>query len=98
MNVQPWQFVVVESDEAKAKIGGVVYAASNVESSAFAVAIATQGGGYPVAAGRAMPSMCLVARNEGVVSSPDGMADQAAAARAVGLDEGWLPVNIPSFG
>jgi hypothetical protein len=26
------------------------------------------------------------------------MPDQEAAARALGLDEGWLPVNIPSFG
>jgi hypothetical protein len=26
------------------------------------------------------------------------MPDPAAAAEALGLDEGWLPVNIPSFG
>jgi hypothetical protein len=26
------------------------------------------------------------------------MADPEAAARALGLDEGWLPVSIPSFG
>jgi hypothetical protein len=26
------------------------------------------------------------------------MGDQDAAARALGLDAGWLPVNIPSFG
>ena len=98
MNVQPWQFVVVESDEAKERIGGVVYATANIESCAFAVAIATEGGGYPVDVGRALQNMFLVAWNEGVVSCPNGMADQAAAARALGLDEGWLPVNIPSFG
>lgn len=97
-NVQPWQFVLVESDEAKTKIGGVVYAASNIETCAFAVAIATEGGGYPVDVGRAMQNMFLVAWNEDVVSCPNGMADQEAAARALGLDEGWLPVNIPSFG
>jgi nitroreductase len=98
MNVQPWRFVVVESDEAKQRVGGVVYAASNLESSAFAVAISTEGGGYPVDVGRAMQNMFLVAWNEGVVSCPNGMPDQAAAAGALGLDEGWLPVNIPSFG
>ena len=97
-NVQPWRFVVVESDEAKQRIGGVVYAASNIESSAFAVAIATEGGGYPVDVGRAMQNMFLTAWSEGVVSCPNGMADQQAAARTLGLDEGWLPVNIPSFG
>jgi len=97
-NVQPWRFIVVESDEAKQRIGGLVYAAQNLESSAFAVAIATEGGRYPVDVGRAMQNMFLVAWNEGVVSCPNGMPDQEAAARALGLDEGWLPVNIPSFG
>jgi len=98
MNVQPWRFVVVESDEAKQRVGGVVYAASNIESCAFAVAIATEGGGYPVDVGRAMQNMFLVAWNAGVVSCPNGMADQGAAAQALGLDDGWLPVSIPSFG
>jgi len=98
MNVQPWQFVVVESDEAKRRIGGVVYAATNVETCAFAVGIATEGGGYPVDVGRAMQNMFLAAWNEGVVSCPNGMGDQEAAAGALGLDEGLLPLNIPSFG
>lgn len=97
-NVQPWQFVVVESDEAKRRTGEQVYAAANVESCAFAVAIATEGGGNPVDVGRAMQNMFLVAWNEGVVSCPNGIKDPEAAARALSLDEGWLPVNIPSFG
>jgi nitroreductase len=79
-------------------VGGVVYAATNIETSAFSIGIATEGGGYPADVGRAMQNMFLVAWNEGVVSCPNGMADQEAAARALGLDEGWLPVNIPSFG
>ena len=98
VNKQPWRFVVVESDEAKSRVAQVVYAAGNVETCAFAVAIATEGGGYPVDVGRAMQNMFLVAWNEGVVSCPNGMSDQGAAARALGLDDGWLPVNIPSFG
>ena len=97
-NVQPWQFVVVESGEAKQRVGELVYVAANIESCAFAVAIATEGGGYPVDVGRAMQNMFLVAWNEGVVSCPNGMADQGAAAQALGLDDGWLPVSIPSFG
>jgi nitroreductase len=98
VNKQPWRFVVVESAEAKQRVAGVVYAAANVETCAFAVAIATEGGGYPVDVGRALQNMFLVAWNEGVVSCPNGMPDQEAAARALGLDDGWLPVNIPSFG
>jgi nitroreductase len=98
MNVQPWRFVIVESAEAKERVSKVVYAAGNIESCAFAAGIATEGGGYPVDVGRAMQNMFLTAWNEGVVSCPNGMADPEAAARALGLDEGWLPLNIPSFG
>jgi nitroreductase len=97
-NVQPWRFVVVESEDAKQRIAELVYAASNVATCAFAVAIATEGGGHAVDVGRAMENMFLVAWNEGVVSCPNGMPDQGAAARALGLDEGWVPVYIPSFG
>jgi nitroreductase len=97
-NVQPWQFVVVESDEAKRRVGGVVYAASNIETCAFAVAIATEGAKYPLDVGRALQNMFLVAWNEGVVSCPNGMPDQQAAAAALGLEGDWLPVNIGSFG
>ena len=45
-----------------------------------------------------MQNMLLVAWNDGVVSCPNGMPDAAAAARVLGLEDGLLPVNIPSFG
>jgi nitroreductase len=98
VNKQPWRFVVVESDEAKARVAETVYMADNINASAVAVAIATEGGRAPLDVGRAMQNMFLVAWNEGVASCPNGTADPAAAAAALGLDEGWLPVNIPSFG
>ena len=98
VNKQPWTFIVIASEEAKERAAGVVYAGDNIRSCAFAVAIATEGGGFPVDVGRAMQNMFLVAWNEGVVSCPNGMADPEAAAQAIGLDDGWLPVNIPSFG
>ena len=97
-NVQPWRFVVVESEEAKQRVGELVYVAANIESSAFAVAIATEGGRYPLDVGRAMQNMFLVAWNEGVVSCPNGIKDPESAARVLGLDERCLPLNIPSFG
>jgi nitroreductase len=97
VNKQPWVFVVVASDEVKQRVAETVYAGDNIRSSAFAVGIATEGGGSAIDVGRAMQNMFLVAWNDGVVSCPNGMADPEAAARALGLDEGWLPVNIPSF-
>jgi nitroreductase len=98
VNKQPWQFVVVESDDAKERVAETVYASDNIRNCAFAVAIATEGGKYPFDCGRALQNMFLAAWNEGVVSCPNGMPDPEVAARALGLDEGWLPVNIPSFG
>jgi len=98
VNKQPWTFVVIESDEAKERAAGVVYAGDNIRTSAFAVAIATEGGGFPLDVGRAMQNMFLAAWNDGVVSCPNGIADPETAAQALGLDGGLLPVNIPSFG
>ncbi len=97
-NKQPWTFVVVESAEAKARLAELVYMEANVRTCAFAVAIATGGGKFPLDVGRAMQNMMLAAWNDGVVSCPNGMPDPEAAARALGLDEGSLPINIPSFG
>jgi nitroreductase len=97
VNKQPWRFVVVESAEAKERVAGVVYAAANIETCAFAIAIATEGGGSAMDVGRALQNMFLVAWNEGVVSCPNGISDPQAAAEALGLPDGWLPVNIPSF-
>ena len=96
-NKQPWTFVVVESAEAKARLAELVYMEANVRTCAFAVAIATEGGKFPLDVGRAMQNMMLTAWSEGVVSCPNGIPDTDEAARALGLEEGILPVNIPSF-
>jgi nitroreductase len=97
-NKQPWTFVVVESPEVKERLAELVYEPANIRTSAFAVAIATEGGKYPFDVGRSMQSMMLVAWNDGVASCPNGMPDPSAAAAALGLEEGQIPVNIPSFG
>jgi len=97
-NVQPWTFVVVETPEAKERVAELVYAGANIRTCTFAVAIATSGGKYPLDVGRAMQNMMLTAWNEGVVSCPNSMPDTEAAARALGLAEGVLPLNIPTFG
>jgi nitroreductase len=97
-NRQPWTFVVVERAELKDRLAETVYAADNVRSAAFAIAIVTEGGKYAVDVGRAMQNMFLVAWNEGVVSCPNGSRDPRAAARVLDLEEALLPVNIPTFG
>jgi nitroreductase len=98
VNRQPWTFVVVETPEVKEQVAQAVYAQDNVRTAPLVIAIATEGGGAPLDVGRAMQNMFLVAWNDGVVSCPNGMPDPKAAARVLGLEEGLLPVNIPSFG
>jgi nitroreductase len=90
--------VVVESRETKERLAALVYAQENVRTAPLVIAIATEGGGSPFDVGRALQNMFLAAWNDGVVSCPNGMPDREAAARLLGLDEGMLPVNIPSFG
>jgi nitroreductase len=82
VNKQPWTFVVVESDDAKARVAETVYASGNILGCAFAVAIATEGGKYPFDCGRAMQNMMLAAWNEGVVSCPNGMPRSGGGSRS----------------
>jgi nitroreductase len=97
-NKQPWRFVLAERPDAKERLAETVYAADNIRTCAFAVAIVTPDGKYPLDVGRAIQNMFLAAWNEGVASCPNGTPDPAAAALVLGLEDGLLPVNIPSFG
>jgi nitroreductase len=98
VNKQPWLFVVVESAEARERIAELVYAPENIRTCAFAVAIATEDGKLPMDVGRALQNMMLTAWNDGVVSCPNGVKDRDAVAAALGLEGGFVPLNIPSFG
>jgi nitroreductase len=97
VNRQPWTFVVVDNPGLKERLAEMVYTGDNVRRAAFVVAIGTKDGGRALDVGRALQNMMLVAWNEGVVSCPNGMPDAVAAAQVLGLDEGLLPVIIPSF-
>jgi nitroreductase len=98
VNRQPWTFVVVESSDRKDALAELVYEGRNVRTAAVVVAIATAGGGSPLDVGRAMQNMMLAAWNDGVASCPNGMADPAAAGRALGLEDDLQPVNVLTFG
>jgi nitroreductase len=97
-NRQPWRFVVIEDGSWKETLAPMVYAAGNIETAAFVVAIVTEGGRRPFDVGRAAQNMMLAAWNEGVASCPNGMPDAAGAADALGLEGDLLPVTVLSFG
>ena len=98
-NRQLRTFVVVADRARVERLAQTVYAPDNVLGAALVVAIAVRPvGPAEFDAGRAAQNMMLAAWDEGVVSCPNGMPDAEAAAGALGLDEGVLPLNIPSFG
>jgi nitroreductase len=94
-NLQPWRFVVVESEDRKQQLAGTVYAPDNVRGAAVAVAIVGKAG---LDAGRCAQNMMLAAWNDGVGSVPNGMPDAAATAAVLGLGQDEAPAIVLSFG
>jgi nitroreductase len=93
-NRQAWRFLVVESPELRDRLADSVYAPGNVRGATLVVAIV--GKGFDL--GRAAQNMMLAAWNEGVTSSPNGIADAGAAASALGLGPDDEVGIVLSFG
>jgi nitroreductase len=97
-NRQPWHFVVIEDPERRARLAEAVYAPENVRTAGLVVAIVAPGGGGGFDCGRAAQNMMLAAWNEGIASSPNGLADRDAARAAIGAEpEADIPIVL-SFG
>jgi nitroreductase len=89
-NRQAWRFLVVEDEERREQLAQAVYMPANVRGAALVIGIA--GRAYDV--GRCSQNMMLAAWNDGVTSCPNGVRDAAAAADAVGLEEGELAIVL----
>jgi nitroreductase len=98
-NRQPWSFVLVEDAERRARLSEGVYAPDNVRTAAFVVGILVSGKG-PTSfdAGRAAQNMLLAAWNEGLASSPNGVADEEVVRRELEADDDERPAIVLSFG
>jgi nitroreductase len=92
-NRQPWRFLVVADAERRAQLAEAVYEPSNVREAQLIVAIS---GARPFDLGRCTQNMMLAAWNDGVASSPNGIADADRAKEALSLDE--PPVTVLTFG
>ncbi len=97
-NSQPWTFVVLDGDAAVERVARVVYVPENVRTAGLVVAIVLGRGGSAFDAGRAAQSMLLAAWNEGLSSSPNGIADQDAAREALGCASDEVPTIVLSIG
>jgi nitroreductase len=94
-NKQQWRFIVVESEDKRARLAETVYVPGNVQGAKLIVVVVMQGGGRTnFDVGRTSQNMMLAAWNEGVVSCPNGVRDADAAERIVGA----RPAIVLSFG
>jgi len=99
-NRQNRRFVAVREDrDLVERIAATVYVAGNVTGSALAVAIVTRGKG-PTSfdAGRAAQNMMLAAWNEGIGSTPNGIADAERLAEVLGFGDDERAAIVLSFG
>jgi nitroreductase len=92
-NRQPWSFLIVEDSERRTQLAEAVYEPDNVREAQLIVAIS---GPRPFDLGRCTQNMMLAAWNDGVASSPNGIADTERAKQALSLDE--PPVTVLTFG
>lgn len=95
-NRQQRRFVILHDRDA---VAAAVWSPENIRGAALLVAIVVSGKGPTgLDAGRAAQNMLLAAHNEGIGSCPNGIADAAAGAAAVGVGEGESVATILSFG
>jgi nitroreductase len=94
-NRQPWRFVLVEDETARARLADAVFAPANVQGARLVVAIVGRSG---LDTGRCAQNMLLAAWNAGVGSCPNGQRDPEAARAALGLGEGEELATVLTFG
>jgi nitroreductase len=98
-NRQNRRFIAIRDRDLLERLAPCVYVPTNVLGAALAVAILTRGKG-PTAfdAGRAGQNMMLAAWNEGIGSSPNGIADAELLAQVLGHGEDERVAIILTFG
>jgi nitroreductase len=98
-NRQNRRFIAIRDRDLRERLAPCVYTPTNVLGAALAVAIVIGGKG-PTAfdAGRAGQNMMLAAWNEGIGSSPNGIADAELLAEVLGHGEDERVAIVLTFG
>jgi nitroreductase len=98
-NRQPWRFLVLADRGLVDQVAQTVQAPPNLLGAPLVIAIVVSGKG-PVAfdTGRAAQNMMLAAWNEGVVSSPNGIANPESLAELLSLEADEQVQIVLSFG
>jgi nitroreductase len=98
-NRQSRRFIAIRDRDLLERLAPCVYVPTNVLGAALAVAIVTRGKG-PTSfdAGRAGQNMMLAAWNEGIGSTPNGIADAELLAPVLGHGEDERVAIVLTFG
>jgi nitroreductase len=94
-NRQPWRFLLVENETARARLAEAVFEPANVRGARLVVAIVGRSG---LDTGRCAQNMLLAAWNAGVGSCPNGQSDPEAARAALGLGDDEEIAVVLTFG
>jgi nitroreductase len=94
-NRQPWRFLLVEDEAARARLAEAVFEPGNVQGAQLIVAIV---GRMSFDTGRCAQNMLLAAWNAGVGSCPNGQRDPEAARAALGLGDDEELATVLTFG
>ena len=94
-NRQPWRFLLVEGETARARLAEAVFEPTNVQGAQLVVAIVGRSG---LDTGRCAQNTLLAAWNAGVGSCPNGQRDPEAARAALGLGANEEIAIVLTFG
>jgi nitroreductase len=94
-NRQPWRFLLVEDETARARLAEAVFEPANVQGAQLVVAIVGRSG---LDTGRCAQNMLLAAWNAGVGSCPNGQRDPEAARTALALGDDEEIATVLTFG
>ena len=94
-NRQPWRFLLVEDETARARLAEAVFEPTNVQGARLVVAIVGRSG---LDTGRCAQNMLLAAWNAGVGSCPNGQREPEAARAALGLADDEELATVLTFG
>jgi nitroreductase len=98
-NRQRRRFVVLRDTAVREEVAASVYEPGNVRGAALVVGIVVGGKGPTLFdAGRAAQNMMLAASNEGIGSSPNGVADAERMRSALGHAEDERVAIVLTFG
>jgi nitroreductase len=99
MNLQPWQFIVVQDRDMLRRLGALARSGPYVAQAPLAIAVAVERTQYAVSdASRAIHSMLLTAWSEGLGSNWVGFGNLAKVNALLGIPSELDVLAILSFG